>query len=55
MHGPGVVDAAFNDHIDIKIVAMEIKKLHPVVDFDQFHAVAAPELLYQKFFLFSDN
>jgi hypothetical protein len=55
VHGPGVIDAAFNDHIDFKVVLMEIKELLPVIDIDQFHTVAAPELLQQELFLFSND
>ena len=45
VHGPGMIDTAFNDHVDFKVVLMEIKELLPVIDIDQFHTVTAPELL----------
>lgn len=31
---PGVIDTAFDDHIDIEGVLVQIEKLLPVVDFD---------------------
>jgi hypothetical protein len=55
VQGAGVVDTAFNDHIDLKVIPMQIKELLAVIDFDQFHAVAAPELLQKEFFLFSND
>jgi hypothetical protein len=43
MHRPGMIDAAFNDHVDIKIVLVEVKETFPIVYLDNLHALAAPE------------
>jgi len=55
MHGPGMVDATFDDNIQRKVVFVEFKKVLPVVDFHQINARPAPEFIQKELFLFSYN
>jgi hypothetical protein len=42
-----VVDTALNQHINVKVICVEIKELLPIVNFDQFDILAVPEFCQQ--------
>jgi hypothetical protein len=55
VQGPGVIDAAFYQYINVKAVLVEIEELLAVVYFEQFDILAVPEFRQKQLFLFSDD
>ena len=50
-----MIDAALDDHIQIKGVFMQIKIMRPVVYFHNLDTWPAPEFIQKELFLFSEN